>query len=103
MILLKALVVSALILYCITLLAQKINKDIIKENQCLYSLLDIKDEKVEVLFKSLLFIKTQIYLAFTSDMYKDHEEHNKILNEICEFITKLEKIKEEQDAENKQK
>lgn len=109
-ILVKVLLISALILLCIYILANYINKKVLSdyekvlfENKVLNDIINIKEEKVEILYKSLFFIRSQIYLAFTSDMYKDHEEHNKILNEICDFINTIEKIKSEQDAEIRKK
>ena len=105
---LKALLISLLIIQCIYILANYLNKRILKEyekvlreNEILNNLINVKEDKANILYKSLFFIRSQIYLAFTSDMYKDHEEHNKILNEICDFINTLEKIKSEQDAESR--
>ncbi len=107
---LKALFISALILLCIYILANYLNKQLLKaynkalsDIDVLNSLIQCKEDKAEILYKSLFFIRSQIYLAFTSDMYNDHEEHNKILNEICDFINTLEKIKSEQDAEIREK
>lgn len=101
--LIKSVLISALIISVIYILAQYINKKLIDQINILNDWVKVKEEKSEILYKSLFHIRSQIYLAFSADINGDREEHNKILNEIVEFITQLQKIKEDQDAQSGKK
>lgn len=95
----KAILIVIIILGLLYYIIVGIENKLMQENLVLRDIIDIKDRRIETLYKCLLEVKNHINLSMEAANKNDIEEHNKILNEITDFLTQIKEIKEDEDAE----
>ena len=98
----KAILIAIIILGLLYNIIVGIENKLMQENLMLRDYIDNKNQKIETLHKCLSLIKEHVNLSIEAADKNDIEVNKKILCEIVEFITQIEEIKEEQDAESRE-
>lgn len=93
MLFVKSLIIAFIIMICILIIVNLIEKKILNENARLQEIIILKTRREEILFKALNLIRFDIKTVLNNATKKD--EKVQILTEICNFIDTLEQVSKE--------